>query len=82
MGLVLSIALKFYNRVAKELNSKVRKLLGLIVVFIEVTGEYGLRFFRIATLYSGYSVQRWIAVPEVAYKSKTEWKGSRLVKLN
>ena len=50
MGLVLSIALKFYTSVAKGLKLKVRKLLGLIVTFIEVTGEKGLRFFRKATL--------------------------------
>ena len=38
-GLVLSIALKFYTSVTKGLKLKVRKLLGLIVMFIELTGE-------------------------------------------
>ena len=50
MGLVLSIALKFYTSMEKVLKLKVKKLLGLIVTFIEVTGVYGLRFFRIAAL--------------------------------
>ena len=31
---------------------------------------------------SVFSAQRWVAVLEVAFKSKTEWKRSRLVKLN
>ena len=37
--MVLSIALKFYTSVTKGLKLKVRKLLGLIVMFIELTGE-------------------------------------------
>ena len=39
LGLVRSIALKFYTSVAKGLKLKVKKLFGLIVTFIEVTGE-------------------------------------------
>ena len=67
----------------KGLKLKVRKLLGLIVTFIEVKGGIGFKVFQKSySPYSGYSVQRWIAAPEVAYKSKTEWKRSRLVKLN
>ena len=50
MGLILSIALEFYASVAKRLKLKVSKLLGLIVTFIEVTGEKGLNYFIIATL--------------------------------
>ena len=32
-------SLKFYNSVAKRLKLKVRKVLGLIHTFVEVTGE-------------------------------------------
>ena len=38
-GLALGMALTFYLSVAKELNVKVRKFLGLIPTFLEVTGE-------------------------------------------
>ena len=39
MGLALDIALKFYASVTKGLKLKVRKVLGLISAFVEVTGE-------------------------------------------
>ena len=39
LGLALSISLKFYSSVAKELKLKVRKFWELIPTFIEVTGE-------------------------------------------
>ena len=39
LGLALSISLKFYSNVAKELKLKVRKFWELILTFIEVTGE-------------------------------------------
>ena len=39
LGLALSISLKFYSNVAKELKLKVRKFWELIPTFIEVTGE-------------------------------------------
>ena len=37
MRLALGMALKFYTSVAKELKLKVRKFVGLIVTFVEVT---------------------------------------------
>ena len=39
MGLALGMALKFKASLAKELKLKVRKFLGLIPTFVEVTGE-------------------------------------------
>ena len=39
MGLALGMALKFNTSVAKELKLKVKKFLGLIPTFVEVTGE-------------------------------------------
>ena len=39
MGLTLGIALKFYTSVTKGLQLKVRKFEGLILTFVEVTGE-------------------------------------------
>ena len=39
MGLALGMALKFYTSVAKGLKVKVRKFLGLIPTFVEVTEE-------------------------------------------
>ena len=39
LGLALSISLKFYSSVAKELKLKVRKFWELILTFIEVTRE-------------------------------------------
>ena len=39
MELALGIALKFYANVEKGLKLKVRKFLGLIRMFVEVTGE-------------------------------------------
>ena len=39
LGLALSIALKFYKMVAKELTLKVRKFLGLLPTFVDVIGE-------------------------------------------
>ena len=39
LGLVLGTSLKFYTSVAKRLKLKVRKFLGLILTFVEVTGE-------------------------------------------
>ena len=39
MGLALGITLKFYTSVTKGLKLKVRKFLGLIPTFVEVTGE-------------------------------------------
>ena len=39
LGLALVMALKFYTSVAKRSKLKVRKLLGLVITFIEVTGE-------------------------------------------
>ena len=44
------MALTFYASVSKGLKIKVRKFLGANPTFTEVTGEYGLRFFKIATL--------------------------------
>ena len=41
LGLVLCMTLKFYSSVAKGLKLKVRKFLGLILTFGEVTGESG-----------------------------------------
>ena len=38
-GLTLGMNLKFYTRLAKGLKLKVRKVLGLIPTFVEVTGE-------------------------------------------
>ena len=39
LGLALGIALKFYTSVAKGLYLKVRKIYGLILTFVVVTGE-------------------------------------------
>ena len=39
LGLALGTILKFYTSVAKRLKLKVRKFLGLIPTFVEVTGE-------------------------------------------
>ena len=39
MGLTLDTNLKFYTNVAKGLNLKVGKILGLVHTFLEVTGE-------------------------------------------
>ena len=39
LGLALSTGLKFYISVVKVLKLKVRKVLGLIPTFVEVTGE-------------------------------------------
>ena len=39
LGLALGTNLKFYTSVAKGLKLKVRKFLGLIPTFLEVTGE-------------------------------------------
>ena len=39
LGLALGMDLKFYISVAKELKVKVRKFLGLIPTFVEVTRE-------------------------------------------
>ena len=38
LGLVLGTALRFYTSVAKGLELKFRKFLGLILTFLEVTG--------------------------------------------
>ena len=48
LGLALGMALKFYTSVAKWLKLKVKKFLGLIPTFVEVTGEklFG-RIFRL-----------------------------------
>ena len=39
VGLALGTNLKFYTSVAKGLKLKVRKFWGLILTFVEVTGE-------------------------------------------
>ena len=39
LGLAVGTNLKFYTSVAKRLKLKVRKFLGLIPTFLEVTGE-------------------------------------------
>ena len=39
LGLELAMALKFYTSVAKGLQLKGRKFCGLILTFVEVTGE-------------------------------------------
>ena len=39
LGLALGTNLKFYTSVAKGLNLKVRRILGLLPTFVEVTGE-------------------------------------------
>ena len=39
LGLALGTNLKFYTNVAKGLKLKVEKFLGLILTFVEVTGE-------------------------------------------
>ena len=39
LGLALGMALKLYDSVAKRLKLKVRKFLGLILTFVEVTGD-------------------------------------------
>ena len=39
LGLALGANLKFYTSVAKELKLKVRKFWGLILMFVEATGE-------------------------------------------
>ena len=39
LGLALGTNLKFYTSVAKELELKVRKILGIIPMFVEVTEE-------------------------------------------
>ena len=39
LGLALVTNLKFYTSVTKALKLKVRKFLGLVSAFIEVTGE-------------------------------------------
>ena len=39
LGLTLGKNLKFYTSVAKELKLKVRTLWGIILTFVEVTGE-------------------------------------------
>ena len=39
MGLALSMVLEFYDSVAKGLKLKIKKFLGLISTFVEVTEE-------------------------------------------
>ena len=39
MGLALSMVLEFYDSVAKALKLKIKKVLGLISTFVEVTEE-------------------------------------------
>ena len=39
LTLTLSFALKFYTSLAKRLQLKVRKFLGLLSMFVEVKGE-------------------------------------------
>ena len=39
LGLALGVALKYYTSVEKGLKLKVKKFLGLIVTFVEVTVE-------------------------------------------
>ena len=39
LGLALGMALKLYGSVAKRLKLKVRKFLGPILTFVEVTGD-------------------------------------------
>ena len=39
LGLALGMPFKFYTSVAKGLKLKVRKILRLIFMFVEVTGE-------------------------------------------
>ena len=39
LGLAGGMALKFYTSIAKGLKLKVRKLWGLSLMFVEVTGE-------------------------------------------
>ena len=39
LGLAIGMALKFYTNVAKGLRLTVRKVLGLIPTFVEVTGK-------------------------------------------
>ena len=41
LGMALGMALKFYTSVTKRLKLKVRKFLGLIPTFVEVTGVGG-----------------------------------------
>ena len=44
LRLVLDMSWKFYTSVAKELTLELKKCLGLIPAFLEVTGELGLSF--------------------------------------
>ena len=39
MGLALGTNLKFYTSLSKGLKPKVRKLWGLVLTFVDVTGE-------------------------------------------
>ena len=39
LGLALGMTYKFYTSVKKEFKLKVRKVLGLILTFVEFTGE-------------------------------------------
>ena len=82
-GLALSTALKFYTSVAKGLQLKVRKFLGLIPTFVEVTGEklvggpfYPLILNRVKVLIWSLSVSsmthdlHWVYITLVDCKSK------------
>ena len=50
MGLALGINLKFYIGLSKGLKLKVRKFLGLILTFVEVTVEKLVRGGRLFAL--------------------------------
>ena len=58
MGLALGANLKFYTSMTKGLKLTVRKFLGLILTFVEVTGE---KLFA----------PSWIGLSNIALKMKT-----------
>ena len=47
LGLALGAKLKFYTSLSEEFKLKVRKFLGLIITYVEVTGE---KLVRVAFL--------------------------------
>ena len=67
LGLALGTNLKFYTSLSKELKLKVKKFLGLILTFVEVTGEK-----LVGGLFAP-PLPSWIGLTETIY-NEAFWK--------
>ena len=72
LGLPLGMALKFYASVTKVLKLKVRKFWGLILTFVEVTGEklVGMLFAPPSSI--GLNIIKYQLVEKLEKSSKTK----------